>query len=101
MLYVLNLGDNEVGEIESAVERHKLGALAARPNTAVVPICGRIEAELVDLEDAEAAELLASYGLKESGLERLILDTYKLLGLYTFFHSGETEARTWDVCSGT
>src|SRR2546426_4784434 len=60
MLYVLNLGDNEVGEIESAVERHKLGALAARPNTAVVPICGRIEAELVDLRSEEHTSELQS-----------------------------------------
>src|SRR2546422_2148051 len=101
MLYVLNLGDNEVGEIESAVERHKLGALAARPNTAVVPICGRIEAELVDLEDAEAAELLASYGLKESGLDRLIHATYKLLGLISFFTAGEPEVRAWTIRRGT
>ncbi len=101
MLYVLNLGDNEVGEIESAVERHKLGALAARPNTAVVPICGRIEAELIDLEDAEAAELLASYGLKESGLDRLIHATYKLLGLISFFTAGEPEVRAWTIRRGT
>ena len=72
MLYVLNLGDDEVGELESAVERHKLAKLASRPNTEVVSVCGRIEAELAELEPAEATELLAAYGLKSSGLDRLI-----------------------------
>src|SRR5713101_8348443 len=46
MLYVLNLGDDEAAELATAVERHKLGALQGRPNTAVVAVCGRLEAEL-------------------------------------------------------
>ena len=101
VLYVLNLGDQEAGEIESAVERHKLGALARRPNTAVVPICCKIEAELADLEGAEAAEMLAAYGLKEPGLDRLIHATYDLLGLISFFTCGEPEVRAWTIRRGT
>jgi len=101
MLYVLNLGDDEVAEIDGAVERHHLGALAQRPNTSVVPICGRIEAELAELEQADAAELLAAYGLKESGLHRLIHATYKLLGLISFFTCGEAECRAWAIRRGT
>src|SRR5260370_31356868 len=85
VLYVLNIGDNGAAEIESAVQRHKLGALCSKPNTGVVPICGRLEAELVELEEAEASELVASYGFKESGLDRLIHATYRLLGLTSFF----------------
>ena len=101
MLYVLNLGDAEVAEIETAVDRHQLGALAGRPHTAIVPICGRIEAELAELGEAEAAELLASYGLKESGLDRLIHATYKLLGLISFFTAGEPDVRAWTIRRGT
>lgn len=100
MLYVLNLGDDEVAEIATAVERHKLAALAGRKNTTVLPVCGRIEAELAELEGAEAAELLASYGLKESGLDRLIHATYGLLGLISFFTAGEPEARAWTIRRG-
>jgi GTP-binding protein YchF len=100
MLYVLNLGDDEVGEISTAVERHQLGALAARKNTKVVPICGRIEAELAELEGAEAAELLSSYGLKESGLDRLIRVSYELLGLISFFTAGDPEVRAWTIRRG-
>src|SRR6266404_5074265 len=88
MLFVLNLGDEEAGELDTAVERHKLGALQGRPNTAVVAVCGRLEAALAEMNDAEAAELLASYGLKEPGLNRLIRATYDLMGLTSFFTAG-------------
>src|ERR1700730_16731390 len=56
MLYVLNLGDDEAAELSTAVERHKLGALQGRPNTAVIAICGRLEAELAQMEEKEAGE---------------------------------------------
>ena len=101
MLYVLNLGDDEVAELDTAVARHKLGKLEGRPNTAVVSICGRIEAELAELEPAEAGEMLAAYGLKSSGLDRLIRATYHLLGLTSFFTAGEPEVRAWTIRRGT
>ena len=101
MLYVLNLGDEEAGELATAVERHKLGALQGRPNTAVVAVCGRLEAELAEMEEHEAAELLASYGLKEPGLNRLIRATYDLMGLIQFFTAGEPEVRAWTIHKGS
>lgn len=100
VLYVLNLGDEEAGELGAAVERHKLGALQGRPNTAVVAVCGRLEAELAEMEEKEAAELLASYGLKEPGLNRLIHATYDLMGLIAFFTAGEPEVRAWTIRKG-
>ena len=100
MLYVLNLGDEEAGELDTAVDRHKLGALQGRPNTAVVAVCGRLEAELAEMEEQEAAELLASYGLKEPGLNRLIRATYDLMGLIAFFTAGEPEVRAWTIRKG-
>src|SRR5467141_3108218 len=101
MLYVLNLGDDEAAELDSGVERHKLGALQGRPNTAVVAVCGRLEAELAEMEEKEAAELLASYGLKEPGLNRLIRATYDLMGLIQFFTAGEPEVRAWTIRKGS
>src|SRR5947209_8932528 len=91
VLYVLNVGDDEADKLETAVERHKLSALQGRPNAAVVAICGRLEAELSEMEEKEAAELLASYGLKEPGLNRLIRATYDLMGLIEFFTAGMPE----------
>jgi GTP-binding protein YchF len=101
MLYVLNLGDDEAAELDSAVARHGLEKLARRPNTAVVPVCGRIEAELAELDDASAAEMLAAYKLKQPGLNRLIRATYALLGLIQFFTAGEPEVRAWTIRRGT
>ena len=60
-------------------------------------ICGKIEAELAELSSEEAREYVASYGLKESGLERLIAATYALLGLMSFLTAGETEVRAWTI----
>jgi ribosome-binding ATPase len=101
VLFVLNLGDEEAGELETAVERHKLSALQGRPNAAVVAVCGRLEAELAEMDEAEAAELLASYGLKEPGLNRLIRATYDLMGLIQFFTAGEPEVRAWTIRKGS
>lgn len=100
MLYVLNLGDDEAAEMDKAIEKHKLASLQGRPNTAVVAVCGRLEAELAEMEEAEAAELLASYGLKEPGLNRLIRATYDLMGLISFFTAGEPEVRAWTIRKG-
>src|SRR6201993_725157 len=101
MLYVLNLGDDEAADLDKAVEKHKLAALQGRPNTAVVAVCGRLEAELAEMEEKEAAELLASYGLKEPGLNRLIRATYDLMGLFPFFTAGEPEVRAWTIRKGS
>jgi ribosome-binding ATPase len=101
MLFVLNLGDDEAADLDTAVERHKLSALQGRPNTAVVAICGRLEAELAEMDDKEAAEMLASYGLKEPGLNRLIRATYDLMGLISFFTAGEPEVRAWTIHKGS
>ena len=101
MLFVLNLGDEEANQLDTAVDRHKLGALQGRPNTAVVAVCGRLEAELAEMDDKEAVELLASYGLKEPGLNRLIRATYDLMGLTSFFTAGDPEVCAWTIHKGT
>jgi GTP-binding protein YchF len=100
MLYVLNLGDDEAAEADSAVERHKLGALAGKPRTAIVPFCGKVEAELAEMEDAEAREMMAAYHLMASGRDRLIQATYALLGLISFLTAGEPECRAWTIERG-
>jgi GTP-binding protein YchF len=99
MLYVLNISEStELGkELEAAVTKYKLSDVASRPNAGATAICGKVEAELSEMSDADAAEFLASYGLKESGLTRLIRKSYALLGLISFFTAGEDECRAWTV----
>ena len=100
MLYVLNLGDEEASETGRAVEKYHLEKLADKPRTAIVPFCGKIEAELAELDDAEAAEMMRAYGLGESGRDRLIQATYRLLGLISFLTCGEPECRAWTIERG-
>src|ERR1700692_2180490 len=99
IFYVLNIGEStELGkELEEAVSKYKLTEIAARPNAAATAICGKVEAELAEMSDADAAEFLSTYGLTESGLVRLIRTTYKLMGLISFFTAGEDECRAWQV----
>ena len=69
-------------------------------NTEAVVISAQIESELVDLDAAEATEYLASLGLKETGVGNLIRSVYHLLGLRTYFTTGEKETRAWTIHAG-
>jgi GTP-binding protein YchF len=100
MLYVLNIGDEEAPEIDRIIEKHHLEKLTTKPHTAVVPFCGKIEAELAELPDSEAAEMMRAYGLAESGRDRLIQGSYRLLGLISFLTCGEPECRAWTIERG-
>ena len=97
MLCVLNLGEKDAGRLHEVEEEYRKGPFAGRKNTAVTAICGQIEAELAELKPEESKELLSSYGLQESGMERLITATYSLLGLMSFLTAGETEVRAWTI----
>jgi GTP-binding protein YchF len=97
MLCVLNLGEEDAARLHEVEEKYRTGTFKDRPGTGVTAICGKIEAELAELSPAEAAEYMSSYGLKDSGLERLISATYSLLGLMSFLTAGETEVRAWTV----
>jgi len=101
MLYVLNIGEADAGRMHEVEEEYRKGPLAGRARTGVTAICGKIEAELAELSPAEAAEYLGSYGLKESGMERLIAATYSLLGLMSFLTAGEDECRAWTIPIGS
>jgi hypothetical protein len=103
MLYVLNVNESTTlgKDLEEAVAKYKLNELIGKPNTGATAICGKVEAELADMSDEEAAEFLSSYGLHESGLTRLIRTTYLLLGVISFFTVGEDECRAWTIEKNT
>jgi ribosome-binding ATPase len=103
VLYALNIGESaSLGDdLASAVERYKLSDVAQRPNAGATAICGKVEAELAEMDEAEASDFLSSYGLHESGLVRLIRKSYELLGLISFFTAGEDECRAWTVPAGS
>jgi ribosome-binding ATPase len=99
ILYVVNIGESAdlSSELEQAVEKYNLKEIAARPNSAAIAVCAKVEAELAEMSEEDAAEFLSSYGLEESGLVRLIRKTYELLGLISFFTVGEDECRAWTI----
>src|SRR6202040_3548654 len=103
ILYVLNVNEStELGnDLENAIGKYNLTEVAARLNAGASAICGKVEAELAEMSDADAAEFLGSYGLRESGLVRLIRTTYSLLGLISFFTAGEDECRAWTIPART
>jgi GTP-binding protein YchF len=103
ILYVANVNEStSLGDdLEKAPENFRLTEYASRPNAGVTAICGKVEAELAEMPDEEAGEFLASYGLHESGLVRLIRKSYELLGLISFFTVGEDECRAWTIERGS
>jgi GTP-binding protein YchF len=99
ILYALNLSESTTlgTDLEAAAAKYNLVEVASRPNAGVTAFCGKVEAELAEMDDEEAAEFLGSYGLTESGLRRLIRKSYELLGLVSFFTVGEDECRAWTI----
>jgi GTP-binding protein YchF len=97
MLYVLNLGEADAGNLHERERQYREGVLAGHKRTGATAVCGKVEAELAELPREEQQDYLASYGLNESGLERLISATYSLLGLMSFLTAGEDECRAWTI----
>ncbi len=98
VLYVCNVEESAAatGNAFSA----RVAAKAAAEGAASIVISARIEEEVAQLPPAERADFLASLGLEEPGLNRLIRAGYGLLGLITFFTAGPKETRAWTVAKG-
>ena len=95
MLYVDNIGEDQLDRL-----RRPHGEVPLRAGTAQTTICGKLEAEMAELPPEELRSFLSDYGLSESGAERLIQTTYRLLGLISFFTVGEEECRAWTIIRG-
>ena len=98
-LYVANV--DEDGLLDGNDYSASLEAHALETGADVVRICGKVEAELSELEDADKREFLADLGIEEPGLHRLIRPAYRLLSLVTFFTAGPKEIRAWTIRAGT
>ncbi|EDP75621.1 redox-regulated ATPase YchF [Hydrogenivirga sp. 128-5-R1-1] len=101
MMYVANVGEEDLPEGENNPHLQKVRERAQRENAPVVVVCAEIEAQLAGLEEEERRELLEAYGLSEPGLNKVIREGYKLLNLITFFTAGEKETRAWTIVKGT
>jgi len=98
VLYVCNV--DEGAAVTGSAESARMFEMAKRQGAGAIAISARIEEELAQLAPEERAEYLASLGLAEPGLNRLIRAGYDLLGLITFFTAGPKEAKAWTVEQG-
>ena len=99
IIYVANVDEESivVGDNEYSL---KLKNYAEAEGAGVIVMCAKLEADLAGLQDEERDEFLASVGITNSGLDKLIFATYNLLGLATFFTAGSDEVRAWTFKQG-
>ena len=101
-LYVANISEEEIGKEQENENLKKVIEYAKTENAEVIPLCVKIEEELSSIDSkAEKQEMLEVLGLEESGLDKLIKASYKLLGLMSFLTAGEPEVRAWTIKIGT
>lgn len=102
VLYAANISEEDLvaGNLDNDFVK-KVKAHAATEDSEVVVICARLEEEVSSLDEEEKLELLKEYGLEETGLDKLIHSSYKLLGLMSFLTAGVQEVRAWTIKQGT
>lgn len=100
VLYVANVGEDELLEADNNPNVQKVRDFAANEEAEVIVISAKVESEIAELEGEEKAEFLEELGIEESGLDQLIKATYQLLGLATYFTAGEQEVRAWTFTKG-
>ena len=101
ILYAANVNEDDLAAGGGQwIDRLKAAVQLHHEEAEIVPFSARFEAELVELGGEERKEYLASAGVQEPGLDRLIHAGYRLLGLQTFFTVGENEVRAWTMHSG-
>jgi len=99
VLYAANVAEDDLGGTHPFVGQVR--DIAASEGAGVVVICGKLEAEISELENDEKQAFLQDMGLEEPGLDRLIRSGYELLGLITYFTAGVKEVRAWTIVNGT
>ncbi len=100
VIYVANVAESDLPEGEGSPLVAAVREFAANEGAEVVVVSARIESELAELPEEEAAEYLESMGLTEPGLNRLVRVAYRMLGLRTFLTAGEKEVRAWTIRAG-
>ena len=101
IIYIANVQEEQLPNIENDENVKKVKEIAKQENTKCIPLCAKIEEELSGLDDNDKKEMLEALGLKESGLDTVIRESYDLLGLMSFLTAGEPEVRAWTIKKGT
>ena len=102
VIYAANVAEGDMAaDIENNAFVNRVKEFAAGENSEVMVVSARIEEEISELEGDEKEMFLEELGMSESGLDRLIKASYKLLGLISYLTAGEPEVRAWTITNGT
>ena len=100
VLYCANINEDSLSDIDNNPFVIKIREIAKTEKAEAVVICAKIEEEIAQLDDDEKQLFLNEMGLSESGLDKLVKASYKLLGLISFLTAGEPEVRAWTIVRG-
>ncbi|MBU6384397.1 MAG: redox-regulated ATPase YchF [Pirellula sp.] len=98
ILYIANVDEGDLHGADAMVQQVRTAA--DKKGALVVPVCAKLEAEIAELEEPDRNEMLAAVGLEEPALQTVARQTYKTLGLQSYFTAGEKEIRAWTVPIG-
>lgn len=101
VLYAANVAEDSLSSIDSNPLVNELKEYAKKEGSEVIVISAKVEEEIAQLDDDEKAMFLNELGISESGLDKLIKASYKLLGLISFLTAGQQEVRAWTIVKGT
>jgi len=102
VIYVCNMSEDDFANgIDSNANYGKVAALADSEHAKCIPICAEMESQIADMDNEEKVMFLSELGLEQSGLDRLITESYSLLGLISYLTAGQPEVRAWTITKGT
>ena len=100
VIYAANVSEDDASEEDNEYVR-KVREFAETEGSDVIVVCAKLEAEMAELDDEEKALFLEELGIEESGLDKLVKDSYILLDIISFLTAGEPEVRAWTIKKGT
>lgn len=100
-IYVANVSESQIDTMEQDPYVLKVKEYAKAEGAEVVTLCAKLEEDLSELEDEDRIALMQDYGIKESGLDKLVKASYELLGLISYLTAGKQEVRAWTIKKGT
>jgi len=101
VIFIANVSEDEVATADDNKYVNMIKQYAKQEGAEVVTISAKVESEIAELSSEDAKEFLSELGLTESGLDKLIKASFKLLGLLTFLTAGVQEVRAWTIKKGT
>ncbi len=99
MLVVLNVDDHQVSD--QPFSKPRWAEWIERPGMAFTQVCAPLEAEMAQLEGDDAGAFMAEFGIEDRALDRIIRESYRLLGSISFFTVGSDECRAWSIRTAT